>query len=110
MQILAVIVVLGFIICSLVLFAIMQINLAGIKIKDFWSFIEANQILDRLYLLTKKYEKLNAQEQIIFLTEAEKVFEAFEKIPEVLWEEEHQKYKDVLTTYQGIRMLRWASN
>ena len=110
MQILAVIVVLGFIICSLVLFAIMQINLAGIKIKDFWSFIEANQMLDKLYAFSKKYEKMSQQEQLIFLMEAEKVFTAFEKVPKMIWEEEYEKYSDVLDTYKNIKILRWQSN
>ena len=55
----------------------MQIKLAGMHVKDFWTFIEANDILDRLYRLSKMYDKMNAQEQIVFLSEAEKVFSAF---------------------------------
>ena len=98
------------IIVGLIGFAVMQIKLAGINVKDFWTFIEANQILDKLYIFAKKYEKMNQQEQIIFLSEAEKVFDAFDKVPEMLWEEEHQKYSEVLNTYKDIRMLRWASN
>ena len=57
-------------IVALVLFAIAQIKLAGIKVKDFWGFIEANQMLDKLYRFARKYEKLTAQEQLIFLSEA----------------------------------------
>ncbi len=102
--------VLFLIIVGLICFAVMQIKLAGINVKDFWTFIEANQMLDKLYILANKYERMNSQEQIIFLSEAEKVFDAFDKIPELLWEEEHQKYSEVLNTYQSIRMLRWASN
>ena len=98
------------IIVGLIGFAVMLIKLAGINVKDFWTFIEANQILDKLYIFAKKYEKMNQQEQIIFLSEAEKVFDAFDKVPEMLWEEEHQKYSEVLNTYKDIRMLRWASN
>jgi len=26
------------------------------------------------------------------------------------WEEEYDKYKDVLDTYKNIKVLRWASN
>lgn len=110
MEVISIILVLLFIIISLVVFAIMQLNLAGIKVKDFWSFIEANQMLDKLYIYSKKCNKLSPQEQIIFLTEAEKIFEAFDKIPDILWEEEYEKYKEVLNRYQSIRMLRWASN
>ena len=80
------------------------------KVKDFYSFIEANQMLDKLYRFSKKYEKLNSQDQLIFLTEAEKVFSAFEKVPDLLWEEEYQKYMDVLDKYKDIKMIRWAKN
>ena len=79
-----------FVIFLLVAFSIAQIRAAGMKVKDFWSFIEANQMLDKLYKFSRKYEKLNSQEQIIFLQEAEKVFDAFEKVPEILSEEEYQ--------------------
>ncbi len=98
------------IIVALILFAIAQIKLAGIKVKDFWSFIEANQILDKLYKFAKKYERLTAQEQLIFLSEAEKVFDAFDKIPNMLWEDEYQKYMDVLDKYKNIKVARWTQN
>lgn len=110
MILLCVIYILVFVIFLLVVFSIAQIRAAGIKVKDFWSFIEANQMLDKLYRFSKKYEKLNNQEQIIFLTEAEKVFDAFDKVPEVLWEEEYQKYMEVLEKYKDVKMVRWAGN
>lgn len=100
--------ILIFVIFLLVAFSIAQIKAAGIKVKDFWSFIEANQMLDKLYKFSKRYEKLNNQEQIIFLKEAEKVFDAFDKIPEILWEEEYQKYMEVLDKYKDVKMIRWA--
>lgn len=99
-----------FIIFALILYAVLQIRLAGMKIKDFWSFIQANQILDKLYIFSKKYEKLSTQEQVIFLIEAEKVFNAFDKVPNMLWEEEYEKYMEVLNIYKNIKMLRWNSN
>ena len=98
------------IIFALVLFAIAQIKLAGIKVKDFWSFIEANQMLDKLYRFAKKYERLSAQEQLVFLSEAEKVFDAFGKVPDMLWEDEYQKYMDVLDKYKDIKVARWSQN
>lgn len=110
MGIISIIYILIFIIVSLVAFAVMQLNLAGIKVKDFWSFIEANQMLDKLYAFSKRCEKLSPQEQVIFLSEAERIFQAFEKIPNTLWEEEYEKYEEVLNRYQNIRVLRWASN
>ena len=69
-----------------------------------WS---ANRIADRL---SKKYELMNTQEQVIFLMEAEKVFNAFDKVPEILWEEEYEKYTDVLDVYKNIKVYRWATN
>ena len=108
MEILAIIFILLFVIVALVLYAVMQIRLFGIKVKDFWSFIEANQLLDRLYIFAKQYERMSPQEQVIYLTEAEKIFKAFDKVPDSLWEEEYDKYKEVLTKYKDIKMLRWA--
>lgn len=110
MEILTVIYILIFIIVALILFAIVQIKLIGINVKDFWTFIEANQILDKLYLFAKQYESMSSQEQVIYLMEAEKIFIAFEKVPQELWEEEYEKYKQVLKKYKDIKMLRWASN
>jgi len=113
MTALTIIYVLLLIIFSLIAFAVMQIRLAGMKVKDFWGFIEANQMLDKLYAFMKRYDKcesLSIQEQIIFLEEAEKIFNAFDKVPNMLWEEEYSKYMEVLNRYKDIRMLRWESN
>ena len=110
MAVLTVIYLLIFVIFALIAYAILQIRLFGMKVKDFWSFIEANQMLDRLYHFAKQYERMSSQEQIIYLAEAEKIFKAFDKVPGELWEEEYDKYKEVLTKYKDIKMLRWASN
>ncbi len=108
--ILLMIYLLSFIIFALVAFAVMQIKLAGMKVKDFWGFIDANQMLDKLYKFAKQYEQMSPQEQIIYLAEAEKIFNAFDKVPNELWEEEYQKYKEVLKKYNDIRMIKWISN
>ena len=110
MPLLEIIYVLIFIIFALCLFAVMQIKLAGINIKDFWSFIRANQVLDKLYQFSKIYEKLTPQQQILYLMEAEQVFSAFEKVPNVIWEDEFQKYDEVLKKYKEIKINRWVSN
>lgn len=110
MDILIVVYLLLIAIFVLILFAVMQIKLSGIKIKDFWSFIEANQMLDKLNKFSQKYKKLTSQEQLIFLKEAEKVFYAFDKVPNMLWEEEYQKYMEVLEKYKDIKMIRWKEN
>lgn len=110
MNIATIIYILVFIVFSLVGFAIMQIKLAGMNVKDFWTFIKANEILDDLYIFTKKTGDLSPQEQIVFLMEAEKVFKAFDKVPNLLWEDEYQKYREVLNKYKDIKVFRWASN
>ena len=108
--ILILIYILILVIFALIAYAVLQIKLFGMNVKDFWSFIEANQTLDRLYEFSKRYEKLSIQEQLIYLKEAEKIFKAFDKVPNVLWEEEYEKYSTVLEKYKDIKMLRWANN
>ena len=110
MELMTIIYILIFVIVSLVMYSVIQLKLAGINVKDFWSFIEANEMLDKLYYFAKKYEKMSVQEQIIFLMEAEKVFSAFEKIPQVIWEDEYEKYSEVLNTYKNIKVLRWQAS
>ena len=110
MELMMIIYILIFIIFALIAYSVLQLRLAGLNVRDFWSFIQANQMLDKLYAFSKRYEKMSAQEQIIFLMEAEKVFSAFDKVPQIIWEEEYEKYKDVLNTYKDIKVLRWAQN
>lgn len=110
MELLMLIYVLIFIIFGLTAFAIMQIKSAGIAIKDFWGFIQANQILDGLYEASKRYERMSRQEQIVFLMEAEKVFSAFDKIPNILWEDEYQKYYQILNIYKDIKVATWSAS
>ena len=56
MELIIIIYILVFIIFGLVAFSILQLKLAGIKVKDFWSFIQANQMLDKLYVFSKRYD------------------------------------------------------
>ena len=102
--------ILIFIIITLITFAVIQINMAGIEVKDFWSFIKANEELDKLYLFSKKYNKMSPQEKIIFLQETEKMSNAFEKIPSIIWEDEYSKYMDVMDTYREIKIDRWKDS
>lgn len=110
MALLTIVYILLLIIVGLIAYAVMQIKLAGMNVKDFWSFVEANQTLDKLYEFSKKYEKLTVQQQIIYLKEAEEIFKAFDKVPDALWEEEYEKYSAVLDKYKDIKMMRWVSN
>ena len=109
MGFLAIIVVLVTIILFLMLLAVAQIKMAGMHVTDFWSFIKANETLDKLYVFSKKYERLSPQQQVLFLAEAEIIFSAFDKVPDALWEEEYQKYMEILNKYREIRILRWES-
>ncbi len=107
LEAITIILILVFIIISLIVFAIMQLQMAGIPVKDFWSFIDANQDLEKLYIFSKKYEKMSPQEQIIFLKAAEKMSDAFDKVPSMLWEDEYSKYRDVMDIYRKIKINRW---
>lgn len=109
MEFLVIIFILIITIIFLTLLAVAQIKMAGMNVTDFWSFIKANETLDKLYAFTIRYENLTPQQQIIFLKEAEKVFSAFDKVPDALWEEEYQKYSKILNKYKDIKMLRWES-
>ena len=73
------------IIFGLVVFAVMQIKMAGLTVKDFWSFIEANQELDKLDKIAKKYEKMSTPQQT-------------------------NKYQNVLEAYKDIKVMRWIEN
>lgn len=106
---LAIIVVLVTIILFLIALAVAQIKMAGMHVKDFWTFIKANETLEKLYIFSQRYERLSPQQQVLFLAEAEKIFSAFDKVPDALWEEEYQKYMEVLSKYKEIRILRWES-
>ena len=108
MEFMAIIYLLVFAIFVLVSLAILQIRMAGIKIKDFAGFIQANEMLDKLYKFSKRYNSMTPQEQIIFLAEAEKVFAAYDKIPSIIWEDEYRKYSEVLQAYQNIKLSRWT--
>lgn len=107
MEFIVIIYILVLIIFGLIAFSVFQLKLAGIKVKDFWSFIQANQLLDKLYVFSKQCQKMSPQEQIVFLSEAEKVFDAFDKIPDLIWEDEYRKYAQVLDAYKNIRVSRW---
>jgi hypothetical protein len=109
-MVLAIIYILVLVIFALIVFAVMQIKMAGMNVKDFWSFVQANELLDELYIFAKKGGTFSPQEEVIFLMEAEKVFDAFEKVPSMLWDDEYQKYREVLNKYKDIKVVRWASN
>ncbi len=107
MELFGIIYILIFIIFLLIAYSIFQIKSAGMNVKDFKEFIQANEILDKLYELSKRYERMDQNERLMFLMEAEKVFRAFDKVPNILWEEEYQKYSKILDIYREIKMIRW---
>ena len=61
MGLLTILYILIFLVFALILFAVVQIKLAGMQIKDFWGFIEANQMLDKLYRFAKQYHCIFAR-------------------------------------------------
>ena len=97
------------IILFLTLLAVYQIKMAGMEVRDFVSFIKANDTLNKLYAFSVKYEKLTPQQQVLFLQEADTIFEAFGKVPDALWEEEYPKYMEILNKYKDIKKKRWQS-
>ena len=105
-----IIAILVLIVLSLISYSILQIKLAGINIKDFFSFINATKELERLYKFSKIYEKMNPVQQVVFLSEAEKMFSAFEKVPCNIWEDDYSKYAQILDVYKNIKILRWANS
>ena len=110
MEFLAIIFIMGFVILILLFIAVYQIKMAGMKVTDFWTFIKANDTLDKLYAFAQRYEKISPQQQVLFLKEAETIFDAFDKVPNMLWEDEYQKYMDVLDKYKNIKVARWTQN
>ena len=97
------------IILFLTLLAVYQIKMAGMEVRDFVSFIKANDTLNKLYAFSVIYEKLTPQQQVLFLQEADTIFEAFGKVPDALWEEEYPKYMEILNKYKDIKIKRWQS-
>ena len=79
------------------------------EVKDFWSFVKANDTLNKLYAFSLKYDRLTPQQQILFLKEADTIFEAFRKVPDALWEEEYDQYMEILNKYKDIKIKRWQS-
>ncbi|MBR2745071.1 MAG: hypothetical protein IKE01_07280 [Clostridia bacterium] len=85
-----------------------RIKETGMNVKDFFAFIHAINDLDVLYVFSKNNTKMTEIEQMIFMKEAEKVFSKFEKVPSMIWEDEYEKYSQVLETYRNIKLLRWS--
>ena len=101
--------ILSFFVILLLLIAVSQIKLAGMEVSDFWTFLKANDTLNKLYAFSLKYENLSPGQQLEFLDQANKIFSAFDKVPDQLWEEDYEKYMKVLDKYQDIKMLRWEA-
>ena len=110
MILIAVAVLLGFVTLVLALYAVVQIKMAGMEVRDFWTFIKANETLNKLYAFSIKYDKLTPQQQVMFLKEADTIFDAFGKVPDALWEEEYEKYMEILDKYKDIKLKRWQES
>jgi hypothetical protein len=86
----------------------LKIKASGMNVKDFFEFVYAINDLDNLYIYSKNNVSMTETEQKMFLIEAEKLFSKFEKIPSIIWEDEYDKYRQVLETYKNIRLLKWS--
>ena len=86
----------------------LKIKASGMNVKDFFDFVLAINDLDTLYAYSKRKNYMSDVEQKAFLKEAEKLFSKFEKVPSMIWEDEYEKYSQVLETYKAIRMMRWS--
>ena len=86
----------------------LKIKASSMNVKDFFDFIFAINDLDTLYMYSKRKNNMSDIEQKAFLKEAEKMFSKFEKVPSMIWEDEYEKYSQVLETYKAIRMMRWS--
>ena len=60
--------------------------------------------------ILKKVQQNVATRKNNFLTETEKMSNAFEKIPSIIWEDEYSKYRDVMDTYRDIKVDRWKDS
>lgn len=97
------------IILILIFFAVYQIKMAGMNVKDFYEYVRQTEKLNKLSKFCKEYDKLDYTDQIIFAKEAINIFEAFEKVPTSLWENDYEKYMRVLNKYQNIRRENWKN-
>lgn len=98
-----------FIVTVVVGFICLKIKSSGMNVKDFFNFVLAINDLDNLYIYSKCNLKMNESEQNAFLKQAEVLFSKFEKIPSMIWEDEYEKYEQVLETYKNIRMSKWSN-
>ena len=79
---------------------------------DEFFMVRVGSLIDQMLLdknMKENKTKMTPQEQIVFLSEAEKVFNAFDKIPDMVWEEEYRKYSQVVEAYKNIRVERWSN-
>ena len=86
----------------------LRIKSSGMNVKDFFEFVLAINDLDDLYVYSKNNIKMTDKEQLLFLKQAEEIFKKFEKVPSMIWEDEYEKYEQVLETYKNIRLLKWS--
>ena len=108
MVIIYVLYLLLFVVIGLLGVVCVKIKMAGMNVRDFFEFISAINDLDNLYIFSKNNKNMTKNEQAAFLKKAEKIFAIFEKIPSIIWEDEYEKYSEVLEKYKDIRVLRWA--
>lgn len=104
------IIILLIIILVLIIVAKQLLLSMGIEVKDFIDFLKADQKIDKIYNLSKKYNSLSLNDKIMFLDESKEIFDSFSKVPDRLWDNEYNKYMDILDQYQKVKMENWKNN
>lgn len=104
------IIILGILIFILVVVAKQFLLSMGLEANDFISFLKADQKIDKIYKLAKKYNSLKTSEKIMFLDESKEIFDAFSKVPDRLWDNEYNKYMEILDTYQNAKIDKWKNH
>ena len=80
---------------------------SGLTWKDVFEYIDASSKLYELEIKAKKSDKMSWNQQLLFMQDAEKMFKAYDKMPDVIKSNEYAEYKDIVDAYQRIRCLRW---
>ena len=108
MVIIYILYLLVFVIIGVIGVICIKLKSLGIDVKDFFEFIFAINDLDALYVYSKSGKNMTKNEENAFLKQAEKIFSAFEKVPSIIWEDEYEKYSEVLEKYKDIKVIRWS--
>lgn len=92
-----------------VILAICTINIytEGLTWSSIFKFLNATIKLDELAKQSNYYRNFNKEQRDNFLKDSQEVFDSFEGMPRMLWEEYDVTYSKLIDIYKSIRMLKW---